>query len=1433
MKGIVSMVFRDKNTLEVTRTIEKTNIITNSFIDTNLTTGDSYVNGINFEVVVSSSDFRPTPFTHKGVFYGTDFTYQGFQHSRKSTTITDVPERMYVEGTSLEDDFIQYSGRFDAPGSLRSIKSVMLVKYDNNVYGNSIPAFMNLDTPCSQQPNEVMDIYYRIVIEYNNDSVISKPAFKEMLKRIGADEFYTTNARIYPGDPGVCISSFPLFTPKQEDKQTVSISKTYFLQIPTLEIQKHRFGYSVTKTGANNILATDLIGSIISGIYVQDRFAGYDNSILYYKSNFFKHKKIQNVFGYRSDNTTKSRTQFYDSGILPTGTGKLYIGGDWENRKPAAVTGLYKRTELPRRDIITITTSGAVGTSKYKYTTQSYLGKIQPPSDPTVALASYPHEVVGLTSIDQTSQDPSIIVSHHSTKGLLEALNNSEFGIYQINASCSYDGTSVLIPKANKVLLYSIASGEYWWITGNFTEITQLAVHGDLVYIACRVSGLYVVNPKLESEATKISVTAHRVINTSNCYGVALGSNNRIWAVFTDAIAYMESGVWSAYDSTTTHPFDSDAFPYSDVAFIRTDTASANNNIFLANRNESYSGIGYWWSTTTVLVELLEYENGSFGNPKKMQRHVGCVNGRWFFILNAYYMYCSFNAVNLTYTDKYVSGSYFGHTTTLSGIHPLKIPTASIWYLPMFNEDVSYGLCTPFVMINSGTLANYVSYTNLTSGVCTYSGTYISKQSEGSDPHLYTNSFMLDNGVMFFIEKTTRSGRYKVNAFVLEIGLNNTPHGGTARWVTRKEYGWNTATSQWELNNAGTKFTHTDDQPLLENVTARFEDGVSGTSFVANEFYKFGLCEGLLKDNVTRFSLDIPIYFSRTTSGVLSLSDTVVRPKTNGQTGIVDVHPIFKSKGAYKAADDRIVMPGNNIGQYVVGNKPLLGDFEFQFPPPREIHKTIPLADTPNGACYNSSNKKRYVACQNGKILVIDDEDQIETEIVLFDTVLVGACYNPVTSTVWIANNGTTKSIIKINDDNTFVQIPVSYSPGFICHNPVDNSMWITNTNNLFITKISSTDVVSYIATPFQCVHICHNSSNNSIWATSGATRVLRISSTGVLTNLNTNLNGVLGICYNPNDNYVYVAASMSDTIIRINSSNVMTSDWVISRPYDLIYNPVNRSVYTTSYSFSKIYVLYSDAFTSKEFAANEFCQYLSIDTDKNELWTSNKDTTSLTKYYLNEEKINNVTIGVGKFRLGGHPQVSVNFDRVVGDPSTYAKLRVTKSGDIYSPSDYSEVYLSNDPIPPTSVIKFRRVNGVLNIYVDDTFKYSAPIDIVRPADNYLELIVSSSAASQRVLINTPFIATPVTINYNGLGNPILVGNYIDGSGYYGIDASFISTKLPISGKLAGNTAVVRTDGVTPLPGQIALDTDTLALSFNDADIGKSVELSGTLVYRT
>lgn len=938
MRGLINIQISDANTGEHIDSIEQSNIITDHFVR-NIFQNNTLN---NLYIYISNAVYKPSLYPTKNI---PDNTTLGFNKTTSTTEIPGVPRIQFVDKTLTSEAYLQVGLRFSPPnaGTTRNIKTVALTNdFRNNYF---LYAYSELATPCTQTDSQIYDIYYRIMFDYTeSQGSLTESEYMEIIKRMcqtTVDVCTTTSNRwvtsVFPklkqklGDNFLDFSSSYLWTdtsfggPRLGTNFDRNLNYSWLYETLTLNP-----GYQLdfNREVGNMFASIKNIPSIEAGNHLSK---GVVNT------NIFKtNTKIQNVFGFKADTTAPLAMPFLDVDNLAQGLGSIVTGGVWDNNKPPQAPGMYSKTLMPKRAIVYITGTGGVGVGTYKYTERTFIGSKNAPDNLSFNFNSIV-EVHGITSYT----GPYFPTA--SNRGLLGNISDGSFEAQQISASMSYDGTSVLIPKKNKVLLYSIAGSEYWFITGDFTNIHQLAVLDGVVWIACRDTGLYMVDPRVSLTATKVTVAGNITPNFNNCHGVAVGYNNTLWAVGNDAIAYFDGAVWTVFNSATSPAFGTNNDHYSRIEYLKIDKNSSNFEMLLVYRREYTSTkLGLWWSIGTPLTEtgVLPDNNTYIGKPKINRADLGGIDGYWFLTTNGGWLYhCAFGAD--TFVNKIESNLHRD-----SSVNFINKDGINYAYSPRSDSHglgggwSFYGIEDNFLLPN-GTIAHTTANSKesvivrLPGGVSTReTRTVVSTPAVNGYSGYYDSrcSILLDDGIMFSISKYSQNNGQEVSAHIFQIGLENNLHGGPFREITRKNYGWNG--TSWELNHTGSKTIHSGQEELLNGVTIGFADGTTGTSFVQGNMYAFGLYDGLLKDNATRAKVTIPVFFTQTKTGVAELTNSTVPNSVNGPIGTVGMHPTWKSKDAFldSANENRVTFPGNTVGEFAIGDKYLTGDFEISIP---------------------------------------------------------------------------------------------------------------------------------------------------------------------------------------------------------------------------------------------------------------------------------------------------------------------------------------------------------------------------------------------------------------------------------------------------------------------------------------------------------------------
>jgi hypothetical protein len=1023
VRGEVTYVLRDAKTEEIIHQHTQENIITEVFYSK---LRDTWQFGFN--IVVSSAPMESSRFTYM------------FPGNGAAGTVTLFPSRIipavgvytkYFPKDGATDQYVQISGRYDAPaiGTSRTINSVGLGARVSTFYGNPTSgpdtdsgllnynsgtainsmAFLKLTSPCIQTDLQVLDVYYRLFFPHTA-STSNIPYFM-YADRFIASDWVASNYGSYPAGS----RTFPFRLP---------VTKAGDENLTTLPYQ------SVTALGSTasyfwNIAGSQVLGTLANGkmldvrnaIYTDTTFGNQAGMMLTtnvfttntptYWSKFNTSTKIQNVIGTGPETTNPLSPAFLDVDNLPGGTGKVYVEGTWNNIGTPSSPGLYYTSELPEYVKVKITNTGAVGTSQYKVIRQKFFGFVPKYSSGINSYYRYQMRVIpALTGsgLRPNGTNPP----YDLNKSLIEDVTDAYFSVQQLSSCCRFDDSSIVFVKKNKILLYSVGAGDYWKYNAAYTDIHQVAVMNNKIYVACRNTGLWVIDPYNSLTPTNITGPGGG-IDLSKCNGVAKGYGNTVWVVGNNCLASFNGTTWTKYDSTTTPAFTMTGVSdnnWSNIEYLKVDEDSATNQMLLVRKFNATANptlLGVWWSTDGVASNTgAETAPTSMGRPRVHRGHVGGLGGYWMVLINNQWNRMSFGTTTFS---SITNAANFGTNPGPGYLYDYPrnlLPTfqSAVFVKKLDGQVLSYhvdsvaplgwdGGGVGYYQSNMGyqfqqktiTSANVVAevYDVTVSGLSVAQQEFTGNSQGGAIYGWYAarsstqtgygggfdmgHNFILCPGIMITINYDTNydggssnpSQHTNISTKITNFGLNYTASGGSMNYTALKEYGWDG--SQWVLNNPNGKPTHTAAQPLFDGVTVRFENGASGTSFVNDNFYKFGLCEGLLKDNATRATYNTTLYYYRkVTSGATDLENTVVPTVRSGSTGVLTYDPYACSGGVSINANNEIIFPGQNIRQYAVGDKQLIGDFVLS------IDVTnLNAADIKNAACIGVT-RRDYMA---------------------------------------------------------------------------------------------------------------------------------------------------------------------------------------------------------------------------------------------------------------------------------------------------------------------------------------------------------------------------------------------------------------------------------------------------------------------------------------
>lgn len=979
-KGQITFILRDATTMEVVQEHKINNIVTDEFYK-------RFANTLklnDLKLVINGKQIAPSRWT-KQIPGNT-----GSNSARYPDTT--IPGRSYFEffnAAGAVDAFMQYSGRFNAPSAARSFRTLILTNgySQGNLDGNepsiSAMAYASLTTTCVQETNQVLDVYYRLFFPIAEGP--SAPLLKEMLARAvqsQGGESMINNHHIYP-TPVVTklVAGDELLAP-------VAVAGVRFDSIFFQNMTSYYNGYGHRTASMDTAFGDNIgmiYGSLVSGgassipyhrDYITDGDGAPDNhAIVLASSRLSAPSKIQNLIGHGTINVPFTASPWVDVDNLPQAAGKPLLSGDWVNRSTPTVAGMYSKSLIPKWNGLKVKTSGRVdgGTATYTYFTQCFFGLVGmyhgAYSQVTSSASRSCYSMAPLPSMCGTAPAVNKVAgywrsaTYDAGKTIVEDITMSKLDVKQISASCAYDETSFIVVKKNMLILYSVGGGEYWKFKGAFTDIHQIAVLNGKIYAACRNTGLYIVDPVTSTAVTSISNPAVG-IDLSRCFGVARGFGNTLWAVGVNGLMKLDGTSWTRYDSGSASPFAAVGVSdgkWSNIDYLKVDALSSDFEMFLVRRLDAdvnQASFGVWWSPATGATNgFNDNLTPSMGRPRTNRTHFGGHGGIWA-IANGSHKVMTFKSpfASLITGASAIPDGKIGDV--YSSIFFVKNSLDQVRFMTMVNRaplpGVAYAMSSSVVKLVDATATitdtatsgltwkdsdDYWQY-----GAYPFGGNGARARSSLESTYGYCDcaaSFIMDRGVMITLwcgtenkgnpgsGYTANSGTVDnffagVSGYAVGLGLG----GGALDYLGQREYGW--TGSAWSESVTTPKTMHAAAEPLSEGVSIRFQDVAAGNSFVTPNYYRFGLCEGLLKDNATRHNVNTAFFFrKRVASG--DISTPTVPTLTQLPTGLVGVNLSLSSPGVFLNASNQAQFPGECGVQYAIGDKQVTGDFEISY----------------------------------------------------------------------------------------------------------------------------------------------------------------------------------------------------------------------------------------------------------------------------------------------------------------------------------------------------------------------------------------------------------------------------------------------------------------------------------------------------------------------
>lgn len=497
-----------------------------------------------------------------------------------NSTLTNIIATGYIPGTvisptwnpNIDPPYGQIQNRIDFTGTSRTFNSIGLTDFDANNNQNNVSAttyaYLKLDSPCTQGGTEFLDIFYRI--QFTNTGGGQGFLNKDARYDFGKKLFAFKNNR---NEPGAFAMSYAYVSPFNRPNTNLDYEGLYaesgrflyyffhdsfrFNQVGWTSGQAVSSHYKWKYVASHNrdTYVGNIYNSILQGVS-ETLGKAYTVSKIDYAQEPF-----QTGFWHGST----APTPFFDASHAATSNGIPTLAGTWTGKLPE----LFK---------LTITSTGAVGVATYKLSIRKHLG---------FNGSTYTDLVVGTPF-----RNPNVAANprHHGWKK-----ENNDLLRWSNTQIVQYDDTGVT--------LLDIFDGSFTtWDNSsspalNATQIRQVAVNptSNLIYVACRNTGLYIINTSLNTITLQLNTP---------CYGVDVGRDGRTFAIVNGGL--YSSNNWSvALGFSFTGISDTN---WSRVYFLKADPENLNDQIAIVAENPTNTNRRIVWWQASDSTATLGYE---------------------------------------------------------------------------------------------------------------------------------------------------------------------------------------------------------------------------------------------------------------------------------------------------------------------------------------------------------------------------------------------------------------------------------------------------------------------------------------------------------------------------------------------------------------------------------------------------------------------------------------------------------------------------------------------------------------------------------------------------------------------------------------------------------------------------------------------------------
>jgi hypothetical protein len=597
-EGLITIVFRDKDTLEEVRREEITNTVT-QYLDYRLQYGASVGGGSISTGVVTATNNRFLDMRGIGI------TNYRVKRNLITPSFVNTTENFVLNGQNLQGPvyyaaqgltpaYWEMKARFQPGASARTFWTIYLCSYIDTTYssvfgwnttdGNDhIYAYASLDVPCTQQSTEVLDVYYRLRISDSAITPMTIVSTTDSTALRTQSEAYNDIKNVFISEDrnGYPYKEAAFFTPalktSTEYKNFAYISEDR-MSIYDVGVYRNRHDFSRA--------VADDVGKIF-GSYVV--YGSGRQAVLQLKAapTAFSNKPIQPIHNHN----ISAQYPFLDVSYLASGQGKMF----------ASTSTWSGELEFPEYYRVDMHNTGETGTASYTYRKKNTLGFQSGPSG-----SGYPGDYrPGFVRLPWLSG----YVETFRTPGA------GDGGNYLLDRIEEYSKNKIVVWETTGVTILDVVNGDYITFHAGsstvlpVTSIYQVAVEDDgTLWVACAGTGLYRIDDPLGTPVvTKMTVAGGlpATVTENNAYAVEVGYAGNIWAMMRGGLCESNDGgtSWTLYNETTPVIFNVPGISnnlWDRTRMIRTDRENPNDLMgIMYYTGQGYASASfYWWDKT-------------------------------------------------------------------------------------------------------------------------------------------------------------------------------------------------------------------------------------------------------------------------------------------------------------------------------------------------------------------------------------------------------------------------------------------------------------------------------------------------------------------------------------------------------------------------------------------------------------------------------------------------------------------------------------------------------------------------------------------------------------------------------------------------------------------------------------------------------------------